>query len=92
MIPINIISKKDFTRDLENYLNEVNNKWLILKRTLEKLETSLQNQKHLSRELMTKVDNLSQNSGQLSVNYESVYDDILSRIRHDIESSDSMIS
>ncbi|HKG88650.1 MAG TPA: AAA family ATPase, partial [Nitrososphaeraceae archaeon] len=99
MIPINIVAKKDIVRDLEDCLNKIDTMWFNLRRSLEGLETSLRSEKYLSRELINRVENLSKNlenlsknSGQLPPNYESVYEDILSRIRHDIESSDSMIS
>lgn len=85
-------AKTDYLKEVQNFLNSLDLKWSQLKNTLTKLEELHNEAKNNSRGLINRLDNIFKNGDLYPQDYKPVFEDILSRIKNDLEANEQVLS
>jgi sugar-specific transcriptional regulator TrmB/Cdc6-like AAA superfamily ATPase len=82
----------DYLEKIEHYLNELDLNWSRLKGKLAEIEKDRDKEKQKIRELMYQVDTYLKDTTKYITGYKSTFEDILMRIRNDLDTSDHFLA
>jgi hypothetical protein len=91
-VQMHIVStKREYLKEIEDVLTQLDSRWRILKKTLHQLDTDCSNAKRFIRVLMNRIEGISKDDRHLDT-LKDVFENIQNRIKKDLEADDKLLS